>query len=290
MKHWCLSLILILGSVLIGHGQTSDELKRKQQKLRDEIEYKEKLLKQIEADSKSSSTKVVLINKKINQREELISSIREEIDYLDDKIAENEELIKAFEGDIARLKEEYARMVEQAYKTRNSSQKLMFIFASDDFGQAYRRLKYLQQLSEYRQRQAEAILAAQRSLESKHLALEGQRKEKNEVLNAQNKEKLTLNREKQEKEKELKVLSSKEAQYKKDLAAAEKSASELRLAIKKAIEREIAARNEAAGTTGSTYQLTPEARERASFLGPWTKEKLSRSSESKHTPFSKASW
>ena len=114
MKHWCLSLILILGSVLIGHGQTSDELKRKQQKLRDEIEYKEKLLKQIEADSKSSSTKVVLINKKINQREELISSIREEIDYLDDKIAENEELIKAFEGDIARLKEEYARMVEQA--------------------------------------------------------------------------------------------------------------------------------------------------------------------------------
>ncbi|NQV52407.1 MAG: peptidoglycan DD-metalloendopeptidase family protein [Flavobacteriales bacterium] len=261
MKHWCLSLILILGSVLIGHGQTSDELKRKQQKLRDEIEYKEKLLKQIEADSKSSSTKVVLINKKINQREELISSIREEIVYLDDKIAVNEDLIEAFEVDIARLKEEYTRMVVQAYKTRNSSQKLMFIFASDDFGQAYRRLKYLQQLSEYRQRQAEAILAAQRSLESKHLALEGQRKEKNEVLNAQNKEKLTLNREKQEKEKELKVLSTKEVQYKKDLSAAEKSASELRLAIKKAIEREIAAHNEAAGTTGSTYQLTPEARE-----------------------------
>ncbi|MEQ9188578.1 MAG: peptidoglycan DD-metalloendopeptidase family protein [Cryomorphaceae bacterium] len=261
MKHWCLSLILIVFSVLPGFGQTSDELKRKQQQLREDIQYKEKLLKQIEADSKSSSTKIVLISKKINQREELISSIRDEINFLDKKIEENEDLIEAFESDIARLKEEYARMVVQAYKTRSASQKLMYIFASDDFGQAYRRLKYLQQLSDYRQRQAEAILAAQRSLEGKHQALEAQRKEKNGVLNDQNKEKLTLNRERQEKEKELKVLSSKEAQYKKELAAAEKAASELRRAITEAIKREIAARNEAAGTSGSTYQLTPEARE-----------------------------
>jgi septal ring factor EnvC (AmiA/AmiB activator) len=261
MKHWLLSLVLILAAVAYGYGQSSDELKRKQQKLREDIQYKEKLLKKIEEDSKSSTTKIVLINKKINQREELISSIRQEIDYLERKMRENEELIDALESDIARLKEEYAKMVVQAYKTRSNSQKLMYIFASEDFEQAYRRLKYLQQLTEYRQRQAVAIIETQRSLETKQLALEEQRKEKNAILNAQNQEKLTLNRERQEKEKELQGLSSKEAQYKKELAAAEKSAEDLRIAIKKAIEREIAARNEAAGTTGTAYQLTPEARE-----------------------------
>jgi len=261
MNHWSLSILLLLVFAFSGMGQTSGELKEKQQKLREDIKYKEKLLKQIEQDSKSSTTKIVLLNKKINQREELITSIKDEIYLIDEKIEENQDLVTAMQNDIVRLKEEYSKMVVQAYKTRNVSSKLMYIFASEDFGQAYRRLKYLQQLSDYRKRQAQAIILTQSSLERKRLALEEQRKEKNSVLNSQNQEKLTLNRERQEKESELKKLSSKEVQYKKELAAAEKSANELKNLIKKAIEREIAARNEVAGTTGSTYNLTPEARE-----------------------------
>jgi murein hydrolase activator len=261
MNHWSLSIFLLLVFAFSGMGQTSGELKEKQQKLREDIKYKEKLLKQIEQDSKSSTTKIVLLNKKINQREELITSIKDEIYLIDEKIEENQDLVTAMQNDIVRLKEEYSKMVVQAYKTRNVSSKLMYIFASEDFGQAYRRLKYLQQLSDYRKRQAQAIILTQSSLERKRLALEEQRKEKNSVLNSQNQEKLTLNRERQEKESELKKLSSKEVQYKKELAAAEKSANELKNLIKKAIEREIAARNEVAGTRGSTYNLTPEARE-----------------------------
>jgi len=261
MNHWSLSILLLLVFAFSGMGQTSVELKEKQQKLREDIKYKEKLLKQIEQDSKSSTTKIVLLNKKINQREELITSIKDEIYLIDEKIEENEDLVAALQNDIVRLKEEYSKMVVQAYKTRNVSSKLMYIFASEDFGQAYRRLKYLQQLSDYRKRQAQAIILTQSSLERKRLALEEQRKEKNSVLNSQNQEKLTLNRERQEKESELKKLSSKEVQYKKELAVAEKSANELKNLIKKAIEREIAARNEAAGTRGSIYNLTPEARE-----------------------------
>jgi len=261
MNHWSLSILLLLVFAFSGMGQTSVELKEKQQKLREDIKYKEKLLKQIEQDSKSSTTKIVLLNKKINQREELITSIKDEIYLIDEKIEENQDLVTAMQNDIVRLKEEYSKMVVQAYKTRNVSSKLMYIFASEDFGQAYRRLKYLQQLSDYRKRQAQAIILTQSSLERKRLALEEQRKEKNSVLNSQNQEKLTLNRERQEKESELKKLSSKEVQYKKELAVAEKSANELKNLIKKAIEREIAARNEAAGTRGSIYNLTPEARE-----------------------------
>lgn len=255
------SILLVFITCAVAFGQSSDELKRKQQKLREDIQYKEKLLKQIEENTKSSSTKIVLLDKKISQREELITSIREEIALLDRKISQNEDLAKALHDDINRLKEDYAKLVEQAYKTRNESDKLMYIFASDDFEQAYRRMKYFQQLTDYRQRQADAIIHAQEGLELKLKVLEQQRTEKNDVLASQNKEKLTLNREREEKEIELRNLSNKEAQYKKELAAAEKAAEELRMAIKKAIEREIAARNAAAGTTGTAYNLTPEARE-----------------------------
>ncbi|NCG29309.1 MAG: peptidoglycan DD-metalloendopeptidase family protein, partial [Bacteroidetes bacterium] len=156
-------------------------------------------------------------------------------------------------------KDEYSKMVVQAYKTRNGADKIMYIFASDDFSQAYRRLKYLQQLSEYRQRQAEAIIHTQKSLEKKRLDLEVRRTEKNQVLGEQNEEKLTLNREKQDKEKQLVLLTSQESKFKNELDVAQRKSEELRVAIKRAIERELAARSDESG--GGGFNLTPEARE-----------------------------
>lgn len=267
MNHWYLSILFVFLSLGLAHSQSSAELKKKQKQLNENISYTEKLLGQIQEDTKNSRTIITLVDKKINQREELILSIREEISLLDQKISRNEDLIDALEADINRLKEEYAKMVVQAYKTRNATDKVMYIFASEDFTQAYHRIKYMQQLSEYRKRQAEAIIHTQQSLERKRSALEEIRAQKNAILHEQNQEKLTLSREKEEKEKQLKALTGKESQYKKELAQAQKKAEELRVAIKKAIEREIELKNAAAKKSNSTkgapavVALTPEARE-----------------------------
>ena len=238
MSRLLLSLLILFAIPALTLAQSSSELKGRQQKLREDIRYKEKLLQQIEQDTKSSSTKITLINKKIGQREELILSLKDEIVLIDHKIVDIEDLVDALEVDIERLKDEYSKMVVQAYKTRNGADKIMYIFASDDFSQAYRRLKYLQQLSEYRQRQAEAIIHTQKSLEKKRLDLEVRRTEKNQVLGEQNEEKLTLNREKQDKEKQLVLLTSQESKFKNELDVAQRKSEELRVAIKRAIERE----------------------------------------------------
>ena len=259
MSRLLLSLLILFAVPALTLAQSSSELKGRQQKLREDIRYKEKLLQQIEQDTKSSSTKITLINKKIGQREELILSLKDEIVLIDHKIVDIEDLVDALEVDIERLKDEYSKMVVQAYKTRNGADKIMYIFASDDFSQAYRRLKYLQQLSEYRQRQAEAIIHTQKSLEKKRLDLEVRRTEKNQVLGEQNEEKLTLNREKQDKEKQLVLLTSQESKFKNELDVAQRKSEELRVAIKRAIERELAARSDESG--GGGFNLTPEARE-----------------------------
>ncbi|MBT3646971.1 MAG: peptidoglycan DD-metalloendopeptidase family protein [Flavobacteriales bacterium] len=259
MSRLLLSLLILFAIPALTLAQSSSELKGRQQKLREDIRYKEKLLQQIEQDTKSSSTKITLINKKIGQREELILSLKDEIVLIDHKIVDIEDLVDALEVDIERLKDEYSKMVVQAYKTRNGADKIMYIFASDDFSQAYRRLKYLQQLSEYRQRQAEAIIHTQKSLEKKRLDLEVRRTEKNQVLGEQNEEKLTLNREKQDKEKQLVLLTSQESKFKNELDVAQRKSEELRVAIKRAIERELAARSDESG--GGGFNLTPEARE-----------------------------
>jgi septal ring factor EnvC (AmiA/AmiB activator) len=259
MNRWCLSILVFFIATASVLAQSSSDLKRKQQKLKEDIAYKEKLLKQIEEDSRNTQSRMKIATQKIEQREELISVLRQELELIDEKIAQNQDLISAFEKDISQLKDEYAKMISQAYKTRNNADKIMYIFASDDFEQAYRRMKYLQQLSDYRQEQAAAILSAQESLEKKREALVAQREEKNKVLNSHNQEKVVLNREKQEKEKKLGQLSSQEAKYKNELAQVTKQAEELRLAIKKAIEREMASTN--SGSSESGFKLTPEAKE-----------------------------
>lgn len=259
MNRWCLSIVLILATTFGLVAQSSSDLKQKQQKLKEDIAYKEKLLKQIKEDSKNAESRMKIASQKIEQREQLIGVLLEEIELLDQKIEQNEDLIDAFEQDISKLKEEYARMIRQAYKTRNNADKVMYIFASEDFEQAYRRMKYLQQLSEYRQRQAEAILSAQSSLEKKKGALVSQREEKNRVINNHNEEKVVLNRERQEKAKKLTELSNQEVKYRKELALATKQAEDLRLAIKKAIEREMSITN--SGSSSKSFKLTPEARE-----------------------------
>ena len=40
------------------------------------------------------------------------------------------------------LKKEYAQLIYNTYKNRNAYDRLMFIFSSRDFNQAYRRLEY----------------------------------------------------------------------------------------------------------------------------------------------------
>ena len=46
----------------------------------------------------------------------------------------------------------------------------MYIFSSDDFTQAYQRMKYLQQISDYRQKQAAIIEKTQKGIEGKRNA------------------------------------------------------------------------------------------------------------------------
>jgi septal ring factor EnvC (AmiA/AmiB activator) len=259
MSRWYLSIFILLFAATSAFAQSSSDLKRKQQKLKEDIAYKEKLLKQIEEDSRNTQSRMKIASQKIEQREELISVLLEELGLIDGKIEQNQDLISAFEKDIIQLKDEYARMITQAYKTRNNADKVMYIFASEDFDQAYRRMKYIQQLSDYRQQQAGAIISAQNSLEKKRESLVAQREEKNNVLNSHNQEKVVLNRERQEKAKKLTQLSGQESQYKKELLQVAKQAEELRLAIKKAIEREMSTTASEGNSKG--FKITPEAME-----------------------------
>lgn len=258
--------LVLLGIFLISviglHAQTKEDLQEKKKALLKEIEYTNELLEKTKKSQTSSMDELVKLNKKIEARTEVINTIKLEISLLDKKIEKNKLAIAALESDLTELKDEYAKMLYYTYKNKSSYNRLMFMFSSKDFNQAYKRLKYLQQYSSYRKRQADLIIKTKAEIDAKINKLESIRMEKQVLLNSLDNEKRNFSKEKLQQEGVLTDLKKKEKDLKKDLVRKERTAEKFQRAIEEIIREEIRkAREEAAraGKSSTGFPMTPEA-------------------------------
>jgi septal ring factor EnvC (AmiA/AmiB activator) len=130
-------------------------------------------------------------------------------------------------------------MVLFAYRNQSAYNKLMFIFASKDFNQAYKRLKYLQQFGTYRERQANYIQGTQKELHVKINELDKNKKEKNNLLTEQEKEKLELGKAKNNQVKVIVDLSKHQGELKQQQKDVQQKIAKTTREINNAIRREI---------------------------------------------------
>jgi len=239
------------------------ELEERKKDLQKEIDYTNQLLNETKRNKKISLNQLVTLNKRITVREELINTISYEIGLINKQVQSNSNSVEALQNDLKKLKEEYAKMIFYAYKNEDAYSRLMFVFSSSDFNQAYMRLKYLQQYSDYRHRQAEMIEKTQHALNEKIKSLQEKKTAKKELLTNEELEKARLTDEKDEKEEVFSQLQKQEKQLKKDLEKKKKDAEKLQQAIQRMIEeeikraRDVAKKNKAPEPKGLV--LTPEA-------------------------------
>ena len=144
-----LSLLFVL-CCSTAFGQTAKELTRKKEALERQIVEAQNNLKKTVNGKKLTLGQINAIKAQIRLRQEKISTINSEIKNLDQQITENTNKVHNLQSRLVNLKKEYAGMIRFAQRNRNSYDKMMFIFASSDFNQAYKRIKYLQQFGQYR--------------------------------------------------------------------------------------------------------------------------------------------
>src|SRR4051812_37358625 len=137
------------------------DLENKKKKLNDEIKEINSMLSETKANKKSSIGALVNINMKLEKRQDLINTINAQIREINKTISQNELSIEQLRQSLEKLKKEYARMIVFAQRNQDAYSALMFIFAADNFTQAYSRLKYMQQYSEFRKKQALEIINTQ---------------------------------------------------------------------------------------------------------------------------------
>jgi septal ring factor EnvC (AmiA/AmiB activator) len=220
--------------------QTSQkDLLNKKNKLNDDIKQLNSQLSQTKANKKSQINTIVVINTKIKVREELISTINSELAQINSRIKKNVTEVNSLKANLEKLKNEYAKMIYFAQRNQDSYTKIMFLFSSGDFNQAYMRIKYFQQYAAFRKKQADEIIATQLVLGGKLKELEGQRHEKNVLLGNEKDEKTQLDGEKQQQEIVLSELQQQEKELKEELEKKKRDAENLQIAIKRLIEAEI---------------------------------------------------
>lgn len=260
-------LILLFSFVLVSphfsqNGKNpKKDLENKKKKINEEINEINSMLNETKANKKSSIGALVNINIKLEKRQDLINTINAQIRELNKEIRQNESQIEQLKNNLEKLKREYARMIIVAQRNQDSYSALMFIFSSENFNQAYSRLKYMQQYSEFRKKQAAEIINTQSLLLAKLNELKDQRHEKNILLGNEEEEKQNLSSEKIEQEQVLTELQKKEKELKAELEKKKQDAIQLQIAIKRMIEAEIRRKAEEAAKAEALAAAARKAKE-----------------------------
>jgi murein hydrolase activator len=259
MKKFIKHIIFVLLITLFafpGNTQIND-LKKQKEKLEKEISFTKNKISDLKQKRSSSLSELIALKKQITTREELIQNINQQINLLDNQIEGSKSLIKALNKDIEKLKQEYAKMVYQTYVNHNPYNNLMFVFASSTFNEAFQRMEYLKEYSNYRVKQAELINKTKQALESEVKEMEEKKNEKIALKKDQVEHQTTLSKEQKEINKQISGLKEKEAYYLKIVRKKEKNAQKINAQIQKMIAE---ATKKSRKKEGSNIPiLTPEA-------------------------------
>ena len=225
-------------SVILFEASAQDIREHEQRKARLEkdIELIDRQLSENESRSRSMLSSLTLIRTQIASRNALITESNRMIRKYSDGIYLSQLQINHLDERIDTLTVHFGKLVKSAYKNRDAKVWYMYILASDNLGQAFRRYSYFKNLSSELQDQAEEIRAAKEELQQKKAGLQKMKADAEKVKKQRERELRNLHDEEENAEKIVSSLKRDRRKYEKELASKRKEVN----ALNKEIERLIA--------------------------------------------------
>jgi septal ring factor EnvC (AmiA/AmiB activator) len=256
--------LLVLFTTASAFTQTSEQkaLEEKREQLQSEIRDINRLLFAEKKEKGNVLDQMEALDKKITVRQQLIRVTNQQSNLLNRQINTNIRNIGKLKTELQEVKDEYAKMIQKSYQNKSKQNRLMFLLSSESFFQAFKRLQYMKQYTDYRKEQGAQILAKTEELSRLNSDLNEERKVK-EVLLAQNKKaKDQLFGEIQTQKALLGTIRKNESKYISAIETKKKESRKIDQQIEKLIRSAIAASNKKTGSTtknSSKFVLTPEA-------------------------------
>ena len=260
LNYWCL-LLFFAASLSWGQETRQQRLEAQRKQLQKEIKQMNALLFSNTKKRKSALSQVEDLAVKINLRQRLIRVTNEEANRLSQQIKINQRDIDRQQKALEQLKQDYAAMVRYSYVSKSGQSRLMFLFSSSSFLQAYKRFQYLKQYRRYRQRQGQAIAEKTVVLQQLNTTLQAQKAQKDILIANNQSEQTALEEERGEQRLLVRSLKKRERSLAQQIKKKQQQVAEFDKEIQRLIRAAIAASNKAAGKGRSTvFALTPEAK------------------------------
>lgn len=266
-KKKLLVLIIALLVLLVPYdalGQTSEQkaLESKRAQLQKEIDDINRLLFAEKKEKGTILDQMEALDKKINVREQLIRVTNQQSNLLNRQINANVKKISKLREDLKLLKDDYALMIQKSYQNRSQQSRLMFLLSSENFFQAFKRLQYMKQYTEYRKEQGEEIVSKTDDLARLNKDLNEERKVKDVLISQNRKAKNQLFSEIKAQKELLATIRKNESKYTAEIRKKQKEASKIDRQIDNLIKKAIAEANKKTNKNNSDlskFVLTPEA-------------------------------
>jgi septal ring factor EnvC (AmiA/AmiB activator) len=244
MPKFLLSLIFIcMTSVLWSQSSQQEKLEQRKAQIQQEIKENEKLLQSVKSKEKSAMSVYTIQKNKIRLKEILINTTEKQTRFLANDMYLNQVKINKLNKELSVLKEDYAKMIVKSYKSRSEQSRAMFILSSENFLQAYKRAQYLKQYTNFRKTQGEEINTKSTELIAYNKKLNVQKIAKQKLIVENEKERVTLEKEKQEQEKLVNVIKKDKNRIVSDIRKKQRESKTIDKQIDRIIREAIAEAN-----------------------------------------------
>ena len=162
-----ISVFLLIMSSVVVHAQDTRAQEEKKARLEREIAIIDRQLAENASKSNSLLSDLTLVRKKISNRKALVTEADRRIRQYSDSIYLAQREINRLQARVDTLTSHYSRLVLSAYKNRDARVWYMYMFASDNLGQAFRRFGYFKNLSSHMKKEAQDIREMQAELVQK---------------------------------------------------------------------------------------------------------------------------
>ena len=226
--------------------------------LKKEISQINSLIAESKKISKNLADDIEDLQLKISVRDKLININNSQLNNLTNIINNQNDRIDDLEVNLTNLKNEYEKLIYNSYKKRSTQMKLMFLFASENINQAFKRFQYFKQYSKYRKKQADRIVQVQQEIEDNVDSLLISKTQKEKLIEENRDVKQSLTIEKQQQDNLFKGLLKNQKDYAAQIDKKEKQTKLIDNEIQKLIRLAIAESNK--NNNSTNFALTPEGR------------------------------
>lgn len=258
-------LFIFMGFQAFSQSGNRKELENRRLELQQEIKRISNLRSSNLQKEKSILTEVEDLDQQIRATENLIRITNQQANLLTREINANQNKIGELRKELEKLKEDYGKMIEKSYKSKSQQSRIMFLLSSESFLQAYKRLQYMKQYTNYRKEQGDEIKARTAEIQQINQNLAEQKKSKEGLIAENRQTRSKLEKDKKSQQDLIATIRKKEGQFAAQLRQKQKEVSDIDKAIERIITEAIARSNRESGSSSrEVFELTPEAKALAS--------------------------